>query len=738
MADIPIDVSDGYQSESEPVDSAGSKHLTTSDLFSAGECTAVAPVTRNKSGKKRRRRTQADEIWSHSRKHVPGLEPERCEVGRRLWYCKVCPSYSVSSTSGARGHMASVHSVVVSDELMRGVKKAKYHDVRQMLSKQALAKQEEASHVDKLVLQAAADPTLVKAAWIRLLIRHDLPHNSVSWPELHTFVHTINHMASGILPTSSATVRSSITATFKQKQKLVRDVVHGAKSRIHITTDTWHSPASTEFQAINAHFVDGHGRLRKALLNLVELGSGHSGEAVAEHVIHTLEFYGVKDRLGFLTGDNHGANDTLCRAIARNLGDWNPVDNRLRCLGHIINLAVQAFLFAKSEEAVAEAERQSQRCRTDMDYEIAAGSIKMDGHGWSTILPLQKLHGLVLKLNKSDRLKLQFKKLTKGRTIHSDNETRWNSWFFTIESALRLQFEVGQFIHDNHKELGHLELSHSEWQILRETLVFLQPFKEAAKRCEGDNTTLDQLHETMDFLVNHFDEQMDLHRANKPFIECIMVGWYTLDKYYNKIDETGAYAAAILLHPNKRKAYLQAVWRRGWVKPGLRRAEDLWARQYERLDAAQDSTTLCHRSDDREPTELTSYEIWQRQRSAKIAESNSLSSEFKRFVDAPAEAIRFHDSFTVLDWWQEPSQKRTYPRLSLMALDVLSAPAMSAEAERVFSRARRQISFDRECLKPDIIGQKECLKSWHIQQLVDETVIVQESYEPSSTTRESL
>jgi cbb3-type cytochrome oxidase cytochrome c subunit len=66
-----------------------------------------------------------------------------------------------------------------------------------------------------------------------------------------------------------------------------------------------------------------------------------------------------------------------------------------------------------------------------------------------------------------------------------------------------------------------------------------------------------------------------------------------------------------------------------------------------------------------------------------------------------------------------------------MAADVLSALAMSAEAERVFSRARRQISFDRACPKSDIIGQKECLKSWHIQQLVDETVIVQESQEPS-------
>lgn len=161
MANVPIDLSDGYQSGSQEVDSVDSKPLANSDLFSSVECTAVAAVTRNKSGKKRRRRTRADEIWSRSRKHVPGLEPERCEVGRRLWYCKICPNYSVSSTSGARGHMASVHPVVVSDELMRGVKKAKYQGVRQMLSKQALAKQEEATHGDKLVLQAAADPTLV-------------------------------------------------------------------------------------------------------------------------------------------------------------------------------------------------------------------------------------------------------------------------------------------------------------------------------------------------------------------------------------------------------------------------------------------------------------------------------------------------------------------------------------------------------------------------------------------------
>lgn len=64
-----------------------------------------------------------------------------------------------------------------------------------------------------------------------------------------------------------------------------------------------------------------------------------------------------------------------------------------------------------------------------------------------------------------------------------------------------------------------------------------------------------------------------------------------------------------------------------------------------------------------------------------------------------------------------------------MALGILSAPAVSAEAERVLSRARRQIFLDRECSKLDIIGQKERLKSWHIQQPVDETMIIQDSSE---------
>jgi hypothetical protein len=45
-----------------------------------------------------------------------------------------------------------------------------------------------------------------------------------------------------------------------------------------------------------------------------------------------------------------------------------------------------------------------------------------------------------------------------------------------------------------------------------------------------------------------------------------------------------------------------------------------------------------------------------------------------------------------LVWWYQDTQRQRWPRLSLMAIDILSIPPMSDEPERVFSGARRTVS----------------------------------------------
>lgn len=57
-----------------------------------------------------------------------------------------------------------------------------------------------------------------------------------------------------------------------------------------------------------------------------------------------------------------------------------------------------------------------------------------------------------------------------------------------------------------------------------------------------------------------------------------------------------------------------------------------------------------------------------------------------------------------------------------MAIDILSIPAMSAEAERIFSGARRTISWTRARLGSKAIESSECLKSWLINGITDAAI----------------
>ena len=47
-----------------------------------------------------------------------------------------------------------------------------------------------------------------------------------------------------------------------------------------------------------------------------------------------------------------------------------------------------------------------------------------------------------------------------------------------------------------------------------------------------------------------------------------------------------------------------------------------------------------------------------------------------------------------------------------MVINILSIPVMSDESERMFSGARRTISWEREQLNSETVEMTECLKHW--------------------------
>jgi hypothetical protein len=130
------------------------------------------------------------------------------------------------------------------------------------------------------------------------------------------------------------------------------------------------------------------------------------------------------------------------------------------------------------------------------------------------------------------------------------------------------------FIYNN-TSLSEYELSTADWTLVEQTLAFLGPFKVVTKRLEGDHVTLDKVQLHMDSLDAHFKEQSQVHTHEPALSGSILTAWFAFDKYYKVIDTTGAYTAAVLLHPGLRKSYLTSAWKQAWVTPGVSRARNI-------------------------------------------------------------------------------------------------------------------------------------------------------------------
>jgi hypothetical protein len=408
--------------------------------------------------------------------------------------------------------------------------------------------------------------------------------------------------------------------------------------------------------------------------------------------------YDFESRLGSVTSDNATAMDSMARSLESLLASegihWPAATNRLRCLGHVLNLAVQAFLFAKDPDAIEYARQLSDQSQQPLDEALGALS-QSASNGWCTTLPLQKLKEFTVCLRNMKRYN-EFKALA-GRVITMPNETRWSSWTTMIEDALSLKAKVNEFIAE-HEDLLHLELHRDEWRMLEDTFQFLQPFKEACKACEGDTVTLDCMITTLDILIAHFKASQKRHANNAALISSITTSWYALDKYYKLTDDSPIYTAALLLHPSYRKQYLTTTWPKAWVKPAVQRVKELWKDKYATIKVDEDA-----------PISVVSQapiSFFQQQQEL-LQRRHHLNDEFEVFIEQSGIAV-----VNAITWWLEETQQRTFPRLSQMAIDILSAPSMSAESERVFSLTRRTISWDRTRLNCSTVEQLECQKSW--------------------------
>jgi hypothetical protein len=331
---------------------------------------------------------------------------------------------------------------------------------------------------------------------------------------------------------------------------------------------------------------------------------------------------------------------------------------------------------------------------------------------WRAKGPMGKLHNIVTHIRRSPQRMAAFLKLQSQTSIDNatglvqlqavaDNATRWNSAYSMLDRAIRLQIYLDMYVSPAESGLDLQEdaLSTSEWEFLRLMHDLLQPFQRHTKEMEGHGkdgkrAVLADAIPTLDMLRAHLlgqyakhEERADMSEASRILCTSINNGLDHLEKYHALLSKTPVYLAAIALNPISKLSYFRTHQSASQAAKSKKEVRQLWENYY-RLDnefsieaTAVDNTTLIDKwygqadmLDESAPRPRTT-------RTSQRAQPSALD-ELDRWLLEPAETPGKLPN--VIAYWRAKSA--SYPQLSLMALDLLSIPPTSCEAERVFSR----------------------------------------------------
>ncbi|KJZ69673.1 hypothetical protein HIM_09274 [Hirsutella minnesotensis 3608] len=666
----------------------------------------------------KKRKLRAPETWKHFR--LPRGDEDTHQNSQRLWYCQHChsPTWRTVSTTSAKRHMQNDHGIVI-DEEERPSKKALQQSLELAFLRVDDKNREMVSRDEEAILRNAIELDAFYEAQIQLITRRRLPFNCVSWPEYQALLCSINPRAEEMLVQSGNTVLAHVELSYNVHRKNIKAQLRAVKSQINFSIDLWSSPHRKAFLGICAQWVDESYELREALLGLPNVQRSHSGEMVSRHLLDTIRYFDIAGNVGYFTSDNASSNDTCMRALSNALAEaqgtsFDAKQRRIRCGGHIINLCLQAFLFASSKEALSAAIEEAdsntpievveslQAQLLQKNCKVKPRKSPVDQSGWRSMGPLGKLHNIAVFIRSSTIHSDAWQRLA-GRSLGIDNATRWNSWYMLLRIALEKKDKLMVFQQEHHKDLGDDSLTQDDWDVLKLTADFLQPFWQATQAQQKKWSSLDQLLYNMDILLKHFEDAKKTYAGNQRLVHSIHMGWFVLDKYYFKTDETPIYATALLLHPSKRLKYLRQNWQDDWHQDAIDKARQIWG-QYKDLPI---STPLKVPDD-----QVSAYD--KLARSLDVTEACNDEDELEKFINGSPCKI----AVTPLAWWCREEQRIEYPRLHRMAINVLSIAPMSDKAERVFSGTRRTISYDRARLGAQIIEMTECIGNWNKNGLI--------------------
>jgi hypothetical protein len=316
------------------------------------------------------------------------------------------------------------------------------------------------------------------------VVRRDEPFAAIDYAELRSL---FNLAKPGITLPSGHTVKRDIMKYFHELERRVGERLRNAPGRISVTVDAWTSPNTKAFLGITGHYIDDDCAMQSLTLDFVPMPEEHSGEHMCGAFVKACEQRGILDKLQGVTTDNAsnmgaflGCLEEACceRGIK-----FSKDEQHVRCVSHVMNLAVQEFLgMLKPQHSSANSDRgATTRTGTNSGRGVATQTGTSSGRGVTTQTEsescIAKLHDLVFWIHRSPGRSEWFKDLCNscgisGKKVVLDVCTRWNSTYAMIQRACELKAPLSQLM----KVADVPQLDSEEWVVLEVTSQVLSTF----------------------------------------------------------------------------------------------------------------------------------------------------------------------------------------------------------------------------------------------------------------------
>ncbi|KAF6515108.1 hypothetical protein HZS61_005014 [Fusarium oxysporum f. sp. conglutinans] len=509
----------------------------------------------------------------------------------------------------------------------------------------------------------------------------------------------------------------------KQEKTRPRNIVGG---RVQTTTDSFEFGSRTPIQAF-----EGNECTRKALSSLTGLRLWQAGVG---------KVHGVGAKTNMITGCRMPTkNDTLVTDPIQYW--WERQRDYPRLSRMALGLLSIPSMSAECERLFSVAEQMVPPLRTRLE----ASTI-----GMAQTLRSWVRNGLVdaadSLIDVSEEVGNSVIWEAEEDNLDTGNLNEWEKVNLTRAGHVKKGSKLPFFLKEENR------MTADDWHVLGTLYDILLDFQLVVRGLEGDGqgkhrrkveeneidpplsgTSWDLIH-AYEFLLETL-ESAKRAVANFPHGHHLAVninlGWLKLNEYYEHLNDSPLIYGAAVLHPAYRWALFDDLWgdddeRQLWIIKAKEMVQDLWEREYRDLEFDDPEIELP--ANKRLKTSRNKFTAW---RTKKRGLTTGGISVTESPIQSPAQSPRSSVGGLDLDGyeqWQrdiddadasvtDPYEywhirRLKYPRLSRMALDLLTVPPMSAECERLFSTTGRMVTKSRNRLDASTIGLCQTLRSW--------------------------